>query len=137
MSQKVWVSHSVLLVLPRKLPKKAVKKRSLVTGLLNVDFWNYFFFNIRYLNWGKNRNIFFACHCTKPEYSTLKSKRGFSVHHGIILKFYNKYSVMLLFSPSVTSDYLQPHGQQHTRLSCPSLSAGVYSNSRPLTGDAI
>ena len=123
------MSHSVLLALPRKLPKKAVKKRSLLTGLLNVDFWNYFFFNIRYLNWGKNRNIFFACHCTKPEHSTLKSKRGFSVRHGIILKFYKKYSVMLLLSPSVTSDSLQPHGQQHTRLSCPSPSLGACLNS--------
>ena len=37
----------------------------------------------------------------------------------------------LLFSHSVISDSLQPHGQQHARLPCPSLSPGVYSNSCP------
>ena len=31
------------------------------------------------------------------------------------------------------SDFLQPHGLQHTRLSCPSLSPAVYSNSNPLS----
>ena len=35
---------------------------------------------------------------------------------------------MLLFSHSVTSDSLQPHGLQHTRLLCPVPSAGVCSN---------
>ena len=35
----------------------------------------------------------------------------------------------LLFSRSVQSDSLQPHGLQHTRLLCPSLSLGVCSNS--------
>ena len=38
----------------------------------------------------------------------------------------------MLFSHSVMSDSLQPHGLQHARLSCPSLSPGVYSNSCPL-----
>ena len=32
----------------------------------------------------------------------------------------------------VISDSLQPHGRPHARLSCPSLSPGVYSNSCPL-----
>ena len=31
------------------------------------------------------------------------------------------------------SDFLQPHGLQHTRLHCPSLSLGVCSNSYPLS----
>ena len=31
------------------------------------------------------------------------------------------------------SDYLQPHGLQHARPSCPSPTAGVYSNSCPLS----
>ena len=118
---------------PTSLVKKAVKKRSLLTGRLNVDFWNYFFFNIRYLKWGENRNIFFACHCTKPAYSTLQRKRGHFVCHGIILKFYQKYSVMLSFSPSVMSNSLRPHGLQHTRLSCPSTSPGACSNSCPMS----
>ena len=33
------------------------------------------------------------------------------------------------FSRSVVSNSMQPHGLQHTRLSCPSPSAGAYSNS--------
>ena len=40
---------------------------------------------------------------------------------------------MLLFSCSVVSDSLQPHGWQHTRLPCPSLSPWACSNSCPLS----
>ena len=39
----------------------------------------------------------------------------------------------LLFSCSVVSDSLQPHGLQHTRLPHPSPSPGAYSNSGPLS----
>ena len=39
---------------------------------------------------------------------------------------------LLLFSHSV-SDSLQPHGLQHPKFPCPSLSPGVCSNSRPLS----
>ena len=39
---------------------------------------------------------------------------------------------LLLFSHSVMSSSLWPHGLQHSRLPCPSLSPGVYSNSHPL-----
>ena len=42
--------------------------------------------------------------------------------------------VLLLFGRSVMSDSLWPHGLQHTRLPCPSLSPGVCSNSCPLSG---
>ena len=42
-------------------------------------------------------------------------------------------SLLLLFSHSVMSDSLQPHGLQHTRLPCPSLTPRVYSNSCPLS----
>ena len=42
-------------------------------------------------------------------------------------------SPVLLFSGSVISDTLQPHGLQHTRLPCPSLSPWVCSNSYPLS----
>ena len=38
----------------------------------------------------------------------------------------------MLFSQSIMSNSLQPHGLQHARLPCPSLSPGVYSNSCPL-----
>ena len=37
------------------------------------------------------------------------------------------------FSGSVTSDSLQPHGLQHTRLPCPSPTSRAYSNSCPLS----
>ena len=39
----------------------------------------------------------------------------------------------LLFSRSVVYNSWQPHGLQHTRLPCPSLSPGVCSNSCPLS----
>ena len=39
----------------------------------------------------------------------------------------------LLFSHSVMSDSLQPHGPQHVRLPCPSPSPGACSNSCPLS----
>ena len=39
----------------------------------------------------------------------------------------------MLFSHSVVSDSLQPHGLQHARLPCPSPSPGVCSNSCPLS----
>ena len=39
--------------------------------------------------------------------------------------------VSVLFSRSVMSDSLQPHGLQHTRLPCPSPTPGAYSNSCP------
>ena len=42
-------------------------------------------------------------------------------------------SVKLLFSHSVVSDSLRPHGPQHTRLPCPSLCPGVCSNSHSLS----
>ena len=41
--------------------------------------------------------------------------------------------LLLLFSRSVLSDSLQPHGPQHTRLPCPSPSLGACSNSCPLS----
>ena len=41
----------------------------------------------------------------------------------------NKCCVLLLFSCSVVSDCLQPHGLQHARPPCPSPSTGVHSDS--------
>ena len=40
--------------------------------------------------------------------------------------------MLLLLNHLVLSDSLQPHGLQHARLPCPSLSPRVCSNSRPL-----
>ena len=42
-------------------------------------------------------------------------------------------NLILLFSPSVMSDSLWPHGLQHTRLPCPSPSPGACSNPCPLS----
>ena len=42
-------------------------------------------------------------------------------------------ALLLLFSRSVMSVSLQPHGLKHARLPCPSLSLGVCSNSCPLS----
>ena len=42
-------------------------------------------------------------------------------------------NIHLLFSLSVMSNSLQPHGLQHTRLPCPSPSPGACSNSCPLS----
>ena len=42
-------------------------------------------------------------------------------------------SLLLLFSCSVVSDSLWPHGLQHARPPCPSPSPGAYSNSCPLS----
>ena len=42
-------------------------------------------------------------------------------------------TLLLVFSRSVVSDSLRPHGLQHTRLPCPSPSPGVCSNSCPLS----
>ena len=42
-------------------------------------------------------------------------------------------AVSVQFSHSVVSNSLWPHGPQHTRSPCPSLTPGVYSNSYPLS----
>ena len=44
----------------------------------------------------------------------------------------NSFLLLLLFSRSVVSNSLWPHGLQHARLPCPSLFHGACSNSGPL-----
>ena len=46
---------------------------------------------------------------------------------------YHNLSVNFLLSCSVMYNSLQPHGLQHARFPCPSLSPGVCSNSYPLS----
>ena len=46
--------------------------------------------------------------------------------------FLGTWISLLLFSPAVMSDSLWPHGLQHTKRCCPSLSSRVCSNSCPL-----
>ena len=55
---------------------------------------------------------------------------GFLCKFGNIPKALQVSSVQ--FSCSVMSDSLRPHGLQHARLPCPSLTPGAYSNSWPL-----
>ena len=43
------------------------------------------------------------------------------------------FTELLLFSRSVMSNSLRPHGLQHARPPCPSPTPGVYSNSCPLS----
>ena len=61
-------------------------------------------------------------------------------HREIWLDLYYKcnsiYSI-LLFSCSVMSNYLRPHGLQHTRLLCPSQSPGAAQTQVRWVGDAI
>ena len=45
----------------------------------------------------------------------------------------HRQGLLLLFSCSVVSDSLWPHGLQHTRLPCPSPSPGICSDSCPLS----
>ena len=54
----------------------------------------------------------------------------------LLCQWSNKYCCskqQILFSCSVVSNSLQPHGLQHTRIPCPSLSPGICSNSCPLS----
>ena len=51
----------------------------------------------------------------------------------LLLFPYHFIQRLLLFSHSVVSDSLQPHGLQHARLPCPSPFPWVSSNSRPLS----
>ena len=51
----------------------------------------------------------------------------------ILATFWDPFSSFLLFSCSVMSHSLQPHGLQHARLPCPSPTPGACSNSCPLS----
>ena len=59
-----------------------------------------------------------------------------SIHNLVLCVFLLKIPY-LVFSHSVVSDSLWPHGLQHTRLPCPSPSPGACSNSYHWVSDAI
>ena len=76
----------------------------------------------------------------------LYSSSGFTIETGCspmaawwqlfsFLSFLRSHQLMLLmmFNHSALSNSSQPHGLQHVRLPCPSLSLGVGSNSCPLS----
>ena len=50
-----------------------------------------------------------------------------------VLPLLTRRDLPVQFSHSVTSDSLQPHGLQHSRLPCPSVSPRACSNSYPLS----
>ena len=64
-----------------------------------------------------------------PSISLSSAVNTVSVFHQTLLSS----SVSVQFSRSVVSDSLQPHGLQHTRPPCPSLTPGVHPNSCPLS----
>ena len=68
---------------------------------------------------------FFQCFISGAE-AWLISSRWFYITHNI-------KQLLLLFIHSVVSDSLGPHGLQHARLPCLSLSPRVFSNSCPLS----
>ena len=56
------------------------------------------------------------------------------LHRSNCFQFFQLFLlILLLFSRIVLSDSLRPHGLQHTRFLCPSLSPRVCSNSCPLS----
>ena len=72
-------------------------------------------------------------HFCSPPWAPFKTcwKSAAAASHDLILaEVYGK--CQLLFSRSVVSDSLWPHGLQHARLPCPSPSPGVYPSSCPL-----
>ena len=54
-------------------------------------------------------------------------------HLILVVIFLHNFSSLLLFSCSVVSDSLRPHGLQHTRISCPSPTPRACLNSSPLS----
>ena len=63
----------------------------------------------------------------------VEAHRIFSLHCGTWIFLVVALLLLLLFSCSVMSHSLQPHGLQHTRLPCFSPSPRASSNSRPLS----
>ena len=55
----------------------------------------------------------------------------------IIVVIVTDFKILLLFSRSVVSNCLHPHGLQHARLPYPSLSPGACSNSCPLIESVV
>ena len=82
--------------------------------------------------------------CSPGKFHGQRSLAGYIVHgatksqtqltqdiHSLFSRLISE--LFLLFSHSVGFDSLRPHRLQHTRLSCPSLSLEVFSNSCPLS----
>ena len=80
-------------------------------------------------------------HTTEPICTVLFFKIGVYLLYNdavLVSAVWQSESAISLFSSSVMSDSLRPHGLQHTRISCPSSTPGACSNSCSLywVGDA-
>ena len=76
----------------------------------------------------------FPCNSEKTLWSSTKlNQNWFSPTGGEAFLLLSILFVSFCYTVTQVSDSLRPHGLQHTRLSCPSLSPGVYSNSCPLS----
>ena len=77
-----------------------------------------------------------SCEISQNQQVTISPNTG-EIISSIIISVYPFLNTimkeLLLFSRSVVSNSLRPHGLQHTRLPCPSPSLGVCSNSCPLS----
>ena len=90
--------------------------------------WQGYFFLIIHFNW----------RLITLQYCSVFCQTSTWVSHGCTCKVFYIYILAdswgnLLFSHSVVSDSLPPHGLQHTKLPCPSLSPRVCSKSFPLS----
>ena len=71
-------------------------------------------------------------HLSPPDISLSLLESKYQEGKGFICIAYYITNQPLLFNCQVVSDFLRPHGLQHTRLPCPSPSPRVCSNSCPL-----
>ena len=67
----------------------------------------------------------------------MDSNHSIIVYKSRHLVFFCLLLLLLLLHHSVMSDSLRPHGLQHARLPCPSLSPGVFSTHVHRVSDAI
>ena len=72
-------------------------------------------------------------HLGHPLYTFLTTEVVCSPFQRFEIQFLNRISQSVQFSHSVMSDFLRPHGLQHTRPPCPSSIPRAYWNSRPLS----
>ena len=100
------------LQVPRVLEISKTVSYSIPTHLLQIP-------SMSQIYMGSNRFL--------PKFKENKGEKAF------ISKTYKQFKIcyLLLFSRSLMSDSLHPHGLQHIRLPCPSPSTGVCSNSCP------
>ena len=84
--------------------------------------------------------IFFACVYLTRSYLYITNEACFNLVHPyffvpgwVFILNYKNVSHISSFSHSVISNFLRPHGLQHARLLCPSLTPGACSHSCPLS----